>query len=126
MKTSEASVTLLERFMAAWNAHDLDALIACMTEEPVFIASAGGEDLFGAEYRGAAEVRRGYESLYETFADARWRDATHFATDEQGFSAWTFSGTHRATGASVDVRGCDLFQIEDGLIAVKDSYRKQP
>ena len=120
------SVSLLERFMAAWNSHDVDELMACMTDEPVFIAAAGGEGLRGKEYRGAEAVRRGYEGIFETFRDARWEDASHSVSADRGFSAWTFRGTHRDSGESVEVLGCDLFRLEEGSIAVKDSYRKQP
>jgi hypothetical protein len=35
-----------------------------------------------------------------------------------------FAGTTR-DGTAVEVQGCDVFTFRDGLIAVKNSYRKQ-
>ncbi|MBS7790326.1 nuclear transport factor 2 family protein [Roseococcus sp. SDR] len=41
----------------------------------------------------------------------------------RAFSKWTFRGTDRA-GVAIEVRGMDLFEIRDGLIARKDTCRK--
>ena len=38
-----ATLKLLDDFAAAWNRHDVDALMACMTSDCVFEASAGAQ-----------------------------------------------------------------------------------
>jgi ketosteroid isomerase-like protein len=43
---------------------------------------------------------------------------------DRGVSEWVFTGTAH-DGAAVEVQGCDVFTFRDGLIAVKNSYRKQ-
>ena len=40
-----------------------------------------------------------------------------------GTSEWTFTGTDK-DGNLTEVRGVDLFEIENGLISRKDTYRK--
>ena len=113
---------LLDRFAEAWNRHDLDALMAMMTDDCVFQASAG-PDVDGKRSEGQAAVRAAYADVFETFPDAHWGDARHFVAGDRGVSEWTFTGT-REDGTRVEVTGCDLFTLSDGKIAIKNSYRK--
>jgi ketosteroid isomerase-like protein len=118
----EASTQLLERFADAWNRHDADSLMSCMTTDCVFEASAG-PDVCGKRYEGAEAVRAGYVEVWTTFPDAHWDNARHFVAGDRGVSHWTFTGT-RGDGSRVEVHGCDLFTFRHGKIALKDSYRK--
>ena len=113
---------LLDRFADAWNRHDLDALMAMMTDDCVFAASAGN-DVDGQRSQGKQAVRAAYAAVFEQFPDAHWGNAKHFVAGDRGVSEWTFTGT-RSDGARVEVNGCDLFTFRDGRIAVKNSYRK--
>lgn len=113
---------LLEVFADAWNRHDADALMACMTPDCVFESSAGPESC-GTHYEGAEAVRAGYTSVWTAFPDAHWGNARHFVSGDRGVSQWTFTGTG-PDGQRVEVHGCDLFTFREGKIAVKDSYRK--
>jgi steroid delta-isomerase-like uncharacterized protein len=117
-----ALLDLLDRFAAAWNRHDLDALMSMMTADCVFAASAG-PDVDGERSEGADAVRAAFAAVFHAFPDAQWADARHFIAGDRGVSEWTFTGTRR-DGARVEVRGCDLFTFRDGRIAVKNSYRK--
>ena len=116
-------VKLLGDFAAAWNRHDVDGLMACMTSDCVFEAAAG-PDVAGARHVGAAAVRTAYAAVFITYADARWHHPRHFVAGNRAVSEWTFTGT-TAAGAKVEVNGCDVFTLEGGKIAVKNSYRKQ-
>lgn len=123
-EAAEAPVLkLLDDFAAAWNRHDVDALMACMTTNCVFEAAAG-PDVTGARHEGAAAVRRAYAAVFAAYADARWNHPRHFVAGNRAVSEWTFTGT-TAAGAKVAVNGCDIFTLEGGKIAVKNSYRKQ-
>jgi steroid delta-isomerase-like uncharacterized protein len=120
---SEAKLlTLLERFADAWNRHDLDTLMAMMTDDCVFEASAGPR-VDGQRSEGKAAVAAAFAAVFETFPDAHWAGARHFIAGERGVSEWMFSGTTR-DGSRVEVNGCDLFTFRDGKIAIKNSYRK--
>lgn len=112
----------MERLMAAFNARDIDALMACMSAKCSFHAASGSE-VEGTVHRGAEAVRAAYASIFEAFPQAAWTEGAHIVSGETGLSTWRFIGTTR-DGASVDVRGCDVFAFEGDLIALKDSYRK--
>lgn len=118
----EVTVETLERFADAWNDHDIDAIMALMTEDCVFEASAG-PDVAGTRYVGSDAVRAGFVEVFATFPDAQWGGACHFVCGDRGVSEWTFTGT-RADGMRFEVHGCDLFTFRDGRIALKNSYRK--
>jgi ketosteroid isomerase-like protein/quercetin dioxygenase-like cupin family protein len=113
---------VLIRFMAAWNARDVDGLMACMAEDCAFHASAGPE-VEGRRFIGRAAVRASYAAMFETFPEAAWTADRHHVMGDTGLSEWRFVGTDKA-GKRVDVQGCDIFRFDGTLIALKDSYRK--
>lgn len=115
--------TLLERFAAGWNAHDAEALMACMTPDCIYRAAAG-EAASGKEFRGQAEVREAFAQIFHAFPDAAWRNPSHHVARSHGCSTWRFVAKGKATGVLVEVDGVDIFELRDGLIAVKDTYRK--
>ena len=118
-----ARLALLERFAQAWNAHDLEALMACMSEDCVF-HSAAGALIQGNTFKGEREVRDGYARIFKTFPDAAWNEARHFVAGDRGVSEWRFTGTG-ADGVGVEMCGCDLFEFDGDRIRAKDSFRKQ-
>ena len=113
---------LLDAFGAAWNRHDIDAIMSMMTEDGVFEASAGA-DVDGERHAGQRAVRAAFEAVFAQYPDAQWANARHFVAGNRGVSEWTFIGT-RTDGTRVEVLGCDLFTLRDGKIAVKNSFRK--
>jgi ketosteroid isomerase-like protein len=121
--TDTATVTLLDAFAAAWNAHDLDGLMACMAPDCVFEAAAGPE-VAGTRHVGTAAVRAAYAAVFATYPDGRWNEPRHVVAGDRAVTEWRFTGTTK-DGARVDVNGCDLFTLRGGRIAVKNSYRKQ-
>jgi ketosteroid isomerase-like protein len=123
MKSEPITVEFLDAFAQAFNRHDVPAILAAMTEDCVFEASAG-PDVCGRRYEGPHEVGKAFAEVFETFPDAQWRDARQFFVGDRGLLEWTFSGT-RADGTRVEVTGCDVFTFRGGKIAVKNSYRKQ-
>lgn len=117
-----ARLACLERFAAAWNARDVEALMACMADDCAFQASAG-PDADGLRHEGPAAVRAAYEAVFEQFPKAAWTRASHRLMGDHGISSWRFVGTDRR-GVAIEVLGCDLFTFEGERIALKDSYRK--
>lgn len=120
--TPLVDVATLEAFAAAWNRHDLDALIAFLHEDCAFHAVAGPE-LLGRSFVGRAAVRAGFQLAWQTLQDAAWLDGVHFVCGERGVSESTFSGT-KADGTRIEARMVDVFTFRDGKIAVKNAYRK--
>jgi quercetin dioxygenase-like cupin family protein len=112
----------MKRLMAAFNARDLDALMACMSSDCAFHASSGpGAE--GTVHQGPAAVRAAYAAVFAAFPQAAWTEGAHVVAGNTGLSTWRFIGTTRE-GAAVDVRGCDVLTFDGDLIALKDSYRK--
>ena len=121
--TRTVDVRFLQSFCDAFNRHDLDALMAHMTDDCVFLSSAGaGRE--GRRYSGREEVRRGFAEVFATFPDSQWEEGRHLVCGDRGLSEWVFRGT-KTDGTRVEVNGVDVFTFRDGKIAVKDSFRKQ-
>ena len=108
--------------MAAFNARDVDGVMACMAQECAFHASAGAE-AEGQRHIGRDAVRLATEAIFVAFPQAAWTEGQHVVAGDAGLSSWRFVG-QRADGSAVDVRGCDVFAFSGDLIALKDSYRK--
>jgi steroid delta-isomerase-like uncharacterized protein len=112
----------VERFNTVWNGHDLEGILAMMTDDVVFEASFG-KDPWGTRVTGKPAVRRFLQEMFERIPDVRWDEIRHFATPAQVTVEWLTTGTPRA-GSPYKVEGCDILTIRDGKIAAKRSYRK--
>ena len=115
-------LALLEEFAAAWNRHDVNALMSAMTDDCVFKSTAG-PTASGAVYEGRDAVRAAFAGVWQAFPDAQWNGPTHFVASDRAVSEWVFTGT-RLDGTRVEAEGCDIFTFRGDKIAVKNSYRK--
>lgn len=124
MSSSTAPVTIatLEAFSAAWNAHDIEALMSFMTDDCEFLTPAGA-DACGTRHTGRAAVRQSFEAVWLAMPDAHWHDGRYTVQGDIGFSTWTFTGTH-ANGERTEVDGVDVFTFRNGKIHSKNAYRK--
>ncbi len=122
-QSGSVDVAFLESFAEAFNRHDLDGIMAHMTEDCVFYRSSGPH-AYGTKYEGQAAVRAGFEDVMRTVRGVRFDPIRHAVFGDRGISEWTMSGT-LADGSRVELRGLDLFEFRDGKIAVKDSYLKR-
>ena len=59
---ASVDVAFLESFGDAFNRHDLDGIMAHMTEDCVFYRSSG-PDTFGTKYEGQAATRAAFEDV---------------------------------------------------------------
>jgi steroid delta-isomerase-like uncharacterized protein len=121
-QSGQVTIEFLKAFADAWNRHDVDSLMSFMTDDCVF-ESSGGENAGGTRYEGTQAVRKGYSKSWKDFPDAQWNNARHFVHGDRGVSEWIFTGTN-ADGKRSEVAGCDIFTFRDGIILVKNSYRK--
>ncbi|MDB5731613.1 MAG: SnoaL-like domain protein [Variovorax sp.] len=120
--TRPVDTEFLRAFAAAWNAHDIDALMSFMSEDCEF-HSVGGPDVLGRSFIGREAVREGFRLAWQNFPDAAWLDGDHFVCGHRGVSESTFRGT-KADGTRIEARMVDVFTFRDGRIAVKNAYRK--
>lgn len=119
---AKPTITILDGFANAFNAHDIDRILSYMTEDCVFEASAG-PDVDGEKFAGKEAVKKAFEDVFKNYPDAHWANARHFISGERAVSEWTFTGT-KPDGTRVEVTGCDLFTFRDGKIVIKNSFRK--
>ena len=119
---SVVDVALLEAFSAAWNRHDLPALMQYMHPDCVFLTAAGPQSC-GARHEGHDAVARAFASAWEAVPDAQWENGRHWVAGERGVSEWTFTGTDRE-GRRIEADGVDVFTFRDGKILVKNVFRK--
>jgi len=122
MDEPTVDVAVLEAFLAAFNRHDVDAIMAFFHEDCVFETprgpAPGGRRLVGKD-----QAREGIEARLAGIPDIRYIDDRHWVAGDRGVSEWTITGTD-TDGHAVEVRGCDLLEFRDGKISRKDSYWK--
>lgn len=112
----------VERFNMVWNGHDVEGILAMMTEDVVFEASFG-KDPWGTRAVGQAAVREFLGDMFARVPDVRWDEIRHVVGPDHAVVEWLTTGTPRG-GTRYEVQGCDILMLRDGKIAAKRSYRK--
>jgi len=102
---------LIERYNAAWNAQDLDAIDAEHHPDIVFDNHTVGE-----RAEGAAAVRDHIAQIFRNNPTLRFTTRSLHAGDDFAVCEWTVS-----TG-SKEWDGVDVFPLRDRKIARKDVY----
>lgn len=118
----EQRLQTLMRFGEAWNAHDVDALMACMAGECAFHASAGSGPQ-GTVFVGREAVRKAFADVFEGLPESQWTNPQHRVIGDTGLSTWRLVARSR-DGVPLEVDGCDILRFDGALIGRKDSYRK--
>ena len=123
METStEATTTMLEEILDAFNRHDVDAVMSFFAEDCV-LETPRGPSPFGRKLVGRGEVREGVAARFAGIPDVHYGDDTHFVCGNRGVSEWTLTGT-TTEGQRLELRGCDLWTFREGKVVRKDSYWK--
>ena len=121
---TEPSVTVsrLEQLLAAFNAHDLDAIMQFFADDCELLMPRG-KDPWGTRYVGKAAVRQGLATRFAGLPDVHYGDDRHWVTGNLGVSTWLLTGTAKS-GDRIQVRGVDLLEFRAGKVIKKDSYWK--
>jgi ketosteroid isomerase-like protein len=115
------SLAAVERFNAAFNRHDLEAVMAAMTPDCVFENTYPPPD--GTRSSGAAEVRETFGEFFRSSPAAHFEFEEIFAAGDRAVARWRYTW-READGRPGSIRGVDLFSVRDGKIAEKLSYVK--
>jgi steroid delta-isomerase-like uncharacterized protein len=125
---SEANLKeAIDRYNEAWNAHDLDAIMAMHAPDMVFDNHTAGESAVGEEARGHIG------SIFETWPDIEFTTRRLYVHPGLVVQEWTATATHaktmrrgdlvaEPTGNKVTWDGLDVIPFEDGLVKRKDVY----
>jgi ketosteroid isomerase-like protein len=113
---------MLREILDAFNRHDLDAIMAYFTEDAVFEMPRGTEP-WGERFVGVENVRRGLAKRFRGIPDVHYGEDSHWVGGDRGVSEWTLTGT-TTRGATLRVRGCDLWRFRGDKVVRKDSFWK--
>jgi ketosteroid isomerase-like protein len=104
----------IEGYNEAWNAHDLEAIVALHAPGMVFENHTVGERAEGDDVAGHIA------SIFANWPDIAFEARRLYATPELAVCEWTASATR--DGERLSWPGVDVFPLRDGLIARKDVY----
>ncbi len=117
----------IERYNDAWNAHDLDAIMAMHAPDMVFENHTAGESAEGEAARGHIGA------IFETWPDINFQARRLYVRDGLVVQEWTATATHanrmqrgdlvaEPTGKTIEWVGMDVIPFENGLVKRKDVY----
>lgn len=114
----------LTQLCDAFNAHDLDRIMAFFSDDCVLEMPKGNKP-WGSRFEGKGDVREAIASRFQGLPDVRYGNEEHFADSaaNTGISKWTLTGT-TPEGVRQEVRGCDFYTFRSGKVIRKDSYWK--
>lgn len=118
----------IDRYNAAWNAHDVDAIVAMHTDDSVFENHVTAD-----RYTGREAIGEAIHGIFAVFPDLAFETRRAYLRDDLVVQEWTARGTHEGTmtrsgvevpptGRTVEYKGMDVIPIRDGLVARKDVY----
>ena len=130
MSEKDSAVSLEEaiaRYNDAWNAHDLDAIMAMHAPDMVFENHTAGESASGDDVRGHIAA------IFGTWPDIHFDTRRIYVRDGVVTQEWTATATHnnimrrgelvaQPTGKAVSWKGIDVIPFENGLVKRKDVY----
>ena len=116
-KPNDGVVAVLQRLLAALNAHDLDALVACFADDYVNETPAHPRRGF----RGSSQVRTNWTQLFAGVPDLRALVSRTAVDGETLWTEWDISGS-RPDGTAFLMRGVVIFGIADDEIASARFY----
>src|ERR1044072_1245001 len=116
----EAVAEAIERYNDAWNAHDLDAIMAMHATDMVFENHTAGESAEGDEAGGHSG------SIFEPWPDIAFTPRRLYVREGLVVQEWTATATHantmrrgdlvaEPTGKRVEWDGLDVIPLEKGV-----------
>jgi ketosteroid isomerase-like protein len=105
---------VVQQFNAAWDAHDLPAALALISEDCVFESTSPPD---GERHVGRVAIADAWKAIFDDPASG-FTVEDSFATGPHVVQRWRYDwdGGH--------VRGIDVFTVRDGLVAAKLAYVK--
>jgi cation diffusion facilitator family transporter len=110
----------VERFNEAFNRHDVDAVMAAMTDDCVFENTSPPN---GQRYEGQSEVRAAWKEFFAASPDAHFDGEDVIVAGDRCVVQWVYSWTN-ADGSTSTLRGVDVLRVRDGKVAEKFAYVK--
>lgn len=115
-----ATIATIERFNEAFNRHDVDGVMAAMTDDCVFEGTSPPD---GQRFAGQAAVRAVWEGFFGGSPSAHFEAEEVIASGDRCVVRWLYRWVGE-DGTPGHVRGVDLFRVRDGKVAEKLAYVK--
>lgn len=115
-----ATLATVHLFNEAFNRHDIDAIMAAMTDDCIFENTNPPPD--GARYVGQKAVRKFWTEFFEKNPDAKFEAEEIGALGDRCVVRWVYR--KMKDGKPWRLRGVDVFKVRDGKVAEKLSYVK--
>lgn len=111
---------VVQRFNEAFNRHDVDAVMALMSETCVFESTRPAPD--GERVEGHDRIRAFWEQFFAGSPQARFDTEEILAAGDRCVVRWVYSWVKE--GKPGHVRGVDVFRVRDGKVVEKLAYVK--
>jgi steroid delta-isomerase-like uncharacterized protein len=123
----EALEAAIARYNDAWNAHDVEAIVAMHAPDMVFENHTAGESAEGED------VREHVASIFHTWPDIAFATRRLYVRAGLVVQEWTATATHVKTmrrgdlaaepsGRRIEWNGLDVIPFEKGLVKRKTVY----
>jgi ketosteroid isomerase-like protein len=112
---STQAVDAVTRFQNAFDAQDVDAVMAAMTPDCVFEDTSPPD---GRRHVGADAVRAAWTQLFAGSPEGVFRTEEVIPAGDRVVARWHYSF------GDGHIRGVDVFTVRDGLVAEKLAYVK--
>ena len=113
---SDSTTNIVRAFNSAFNSHDIDAVMALMTEDCIFENTSPSPD--GSRYVGAVAVRAALGEFLASSSQARFDEEELIACGDRCIVRW------RYTWGDGHVRGVDVMRVREGKVSEKLAYVK--
>ncbi len=113
----------LDSVGAAFNRHDVDAIVGVFAPDGEWLL-ARGPAYFGTRLLGRDEIRSFLQKRFASIPDMKWATFDRWAAGTKAVSEWRVTGSDK-NGNRIDLLGCDLYTFNaKRLIVKKDTYWK--
>jgi len=117
---TKATLEAVDRFNDAFNRHDVDAVMAAMTDDCVFENTSPPE---GRRYEGKDQVRAAWEEFFAASPDAHFDGEDVIVAGDRCIVQWQYTWSND-DGTKSSLRGVDVLRVRDGKVAEKFAYVK--
>ncbi len=117
---TQATLDAVDRFNDAFNAHDVDGVMACMTDDAVFESTSPPA---GERHEGAAAVRAAWEAFFAASPSAHFDAEEVIGAGDRCIVRWIYSWTDDS-GATASIHGVDVLRVREGRVSEKLAYVK--
>ncbi len=122
MSTDGPTPSLMKDINAAFNARDVDRIMAFFADDATFMMARGPEPC-GRRVHGKDAIRRVLAARFKVIPDMRWDHVDVFIAGQRAVSVWTVTGAGQ-DGERLNYRGCDIYEFRGDKILHKDTYWK--